>query len=401
MTLPAFKSPNTFQRTMLAWESFAPYNAAQFATLAAPTSLNRAALESAWKKVFDEQQLERFGQKSRELIRASNSIFSHITSELNHRFAEDESPFRPFILEENGRTHVGIVYRHAVADSVSIRLLMQAWITQESPGKIDINYRDRWIGITQRCRESYAEVGWFRRMTRARRLPKTVDVRDSVTWSQHEFPDGLIDRLVAHCRARNVKMNDLFVVTAARVGARFVPFESHGGRTDAAVGTIVDLRQPKKPLNFGLALGFMHTFFTADEFADRDRALKVASHTSRGARSRGVDAATQLRLRIALWYHRRFSLEDLTDFYRKRCPLVAGMSNVNLNRTPLGDWCVQQNAIYTRVSPLGPMLPLVFTPTTIGSKMTLGLTTRDGLFDATKRTQIMDAFVDELNEIAR
>ena len=49
-----------------------------------------------------------------------------------------------------------------------------------------------------------------------------------------------------------------------------------------------------------------------------------------------------------------------------RMPLAAGISNVNLNRSWAAAYHPAPLLDYLRVTPTGPMLPLVFTTTTIG-----------------------------------
>lgn len=397
MTLHALQSPNTFRQLMLEWEKFAPYNAGQFVTLSDCDAVSIDRLSRSWRALVENHELEQLAPMRFDVICPDTSISEHVTNELNHPFHEQEPPFRPFTIHDSSRVHAGIMYRHAFADSVSIRMLMQAWLTASLPKPIEFNYSDSRIGKLRLARELFSEVARLQRIRHVRRSPRKRYASYPVTWSMHELADGLVDRLLRFCRAHGATMNDLFVTLAARVGARSMPADSRPSRTDLGVGTIVDLRDPSQTF-FGLSLGFMQTFFTPDEIEDRIRALKASNATSRRIRRRGFAASTRLRLRAALWEHARLNQNDLLTFYRKRCPLIGGISNVNLNRTEMGQWCVDHCAMYTRVSPLGPMLPVVFTPTTTGSKLTLGVTTRDGLINPERRANLVEAFVDELNE---
>jgi hypothetical protein len=70
--------------------------------------------------------------------------------------------------------------------------------------------------------------------------------------------------------------------------------------------------------------------------------------------------------------------DELYHFYRKELPLAGGISNVDLSKT----WTANYPTLlreYIRVSPTGPMTPLVVTTTTLGNKFHLGLTHRIGL----------------------
>jgi hypothetical protein len=83
-------------------------------------------------------------------------------------------------------------------------------------------------------------------------------------------------------------------------------------------------------------------------------------------------------------------------FYRKHMPLAGGISNVCLDRT----WAAQYHPTplldYIRVSPTGPMIPLAFTPTTLGSQFNLGLTYRHNLLTDPAADAIVVEFLDRL-----
>jgi hypothetical protein len=70
------------------------------------------------------------------------------------------------------------------------------------------------------------------------------------------------------------------------------------------------------------------------------------------------------------------------EFFRRRMPFSAGLSNVDLSRT----WVTQHPQLitgYYRVSPAGPALPLVITPTTVGQQFTISLTWRKSVLSQT------------------
>lgn len=400
MTFPAIQSLNTFQRLMLEWEKFAPYNAGQFATLDVSDAISHEQLARSWQSLTETNGLDRLPLAQAGVMRPDVPITTHVTQELNRRFTGDESPFRPFVIQDSDRIHAGIMYRHAIADSASIRMLMHAWLSGTAPGQFEVDYSEPRVGLVKLARAAVMEVSRLRRLRGVRRLPRKHYLHEHITWSMHELPDGLINRLLEFCRSHGSTINDLFVALAARNGASFVPFAPHVHRIDLAVGTIVDLRSPAQT-SFGLSLGFMQTFLTTNQIKDRANALMAANTTSRQARRDRLLADSHFRLRVALWEHGRLNSDDLATFYRKRCPLIAGISNVNLSPTDIGRFCLDQRAIYTRVSPLGPMLPVVFTPTTIGSKLTLGVTTRDGLIEPDRRENLVKAFIDDLIQYAR
>ena len=139
----AWAKLNVFQRLVRQWDALHPYNAAQFMLLAG--AADPARLEGAWRETLCDLGLGRLnsapGRYRFESVNGDVEMYgvarvrsrqagleAHITSELNRRFAPDEYPLRPFVIDgEDGSHHVGVVYHHWVADSASIRLLLREW----------------------------------------------------------------------------------------------------------------------------------------------------------------------------------------------------------------------------------------------------------------------------------
>ena len=55
---------------------------------------------------------------------------------------------------------------------------------------------------------------------------------------------------------------------------------------------------------------------------------------------------------------------------------------------------------YIRVSPTGPMLPLVFTTTTLGNRFHVALTRRDDLIDDPRAAALVSTFIEQLGVAA-
>jgi len=91
--------------------------------------------------------------------------------------------------------------------------------------------------------------------------------------------------------------------------------------------------------------------------------------------------------------------EELQEFYRRRFPLMGGISNVNLR----GTWAERLHpdllGEYVRVSPTGPFMPLVVTPTSLGPRLHIGVTTRTSSIDSTKADLIARQFLAELSNL--
>jgi hypothetical protein len=399
--------PNVFQRLMLHWERFAPYNAGQVLTLNRTTGLAQAA--AAWRRTVVGLGLQQAGQHpDAPLVEPSVSLQQHVTTELNRRFTHGDSPFRPFLIRSGDVTHVGLIYRHVLADSASIRGVVDVWLRellgdypQTSHIRLATAGRSPLWKPWKLIGETFGELSRLSRIKRVRRLPRTNDPASDVVWIRVDLPDGLIDSLRDSARRRGVRVNDLFLTAIARSAREFVPHEHFDHRQDLAVGTIVDLRSADTNAiaSFGLSLGFLQTFWRWQDLTDRDQTLASAAAQSKRARESSAASASLLRLRAALWQHGRRGLEELSDFYRKRCPLAAGVSNVNLNRSGFRALHPSPLKAYTRISPLGPMLPVVFTPTTLGNTLNLGFTYRANLISRQVAELLVGRFTDELNQL--
>ena len=168
-------------------------------------------------------------------------------------------------------------------------------------------------------------------------------------------------------------------------------------RHDLALGTIVDLRTRGHNTvgdQFGMFLGFTSIFVRPHELRDFSRMLKSIHRQTVMHKAMNVPEASMLRMAGGLVFHLIFGDDSkkLVEFYRKRFPLCAGISNVNLN----GSWVQQYHPDplleYIRVSPTGPMMPVVFTTTTLGDQLHFGLSTRDAIVPPDKAQKLADVF---------
>src|SRR6476661_253806 len=133
---------NVFQRLVRTWETVHPYNAAQVLTVDSVVGPQTA--QSAWESALAALGLGRVridgsalrhevlnGESSQypvKILPSTTDLAAYLTAELNRPFDDpDEPPYRPFMINANGSSRLGVIYRHWVADSVSIRRVMQAW----------------------------------------------------------------------------------------------------------------------------------------------------------------------------------------------------------------------------------------------------------------------------------
>jgi hypothetical protein len=404
---------NVFQRTQRAWDQLHPYNAVQLMGLR--TSPSAAQVAHAFARALADLRLGAFSvtgcayqvdtSEPPPALMEDDDLVGLLSREMNRPFPPDRSmPLRPFVSLDNGGVVVGVVYQHWVADSVSIRMVMRQWLLSlvGRGGAAPVRFE----GGTLLRRFGAGAAGWsvvahaaellnFGRQTREmRRLPHRPASPD-VRVTTRRGPPGLIDGLAARCRSGGFTVGDAFLAAAALACDRHGPAVATSRRRNLAMGTIVDLRSqsPSMPANaFGLYLGFMISTFREAELSDYASALLAARRLRRMQFGRGSAAASQMRMGIGLLAVHRLRGDALRDFYRKRFPLAGGLSNVNLNRDSLASCAPDVLRSYWRVSPTGPLLPLVLTPTTLGDDLTLCCTWQPALLDSETAGALLDTF---------
>ena len=382
---------NLFGRLFRQWRTLHPYNAAQAMRLAAPPP------DKAWPAAAAPLLVD-----AGTAVRVEGTIDAQFTAELNRPFAPAAPPLRAWVTNGgDGQTWAGVTYDHWVADSVGVRLLMRRWAQAAAGRRMSPLIPDapgRW-----RAGEPVGDlVRGLHTSGRLRRCRRVGGGDLSAAYLTHELPPGLCGRLLAAARRRGVRLNDVFTAAAARAVAAHLPAERWDRRADLAVGSIVDTRRhlpaARREL-FGLHLGFGQTAFRPTDLADLDRAVLVARRQARLAEHRRLPARGGPLLAGALAAGRVLDRRRLGDFYRKRQPLLAGISNVNLDPTFLAPLHPDPIGGYLRLSPLGPATPIVFAPTTLGGELTLGVTHRPAVLGG-RQADCVAAFVDDLVRFA-
>jgi NRPS condensation-like uncharacterized protein len=418
---------NIFQKLMRKWEAVHPYNAAQVMKISGAP--DRAALEPAWRAVLDTAGLGHLyvndnrygfellnGSGGGSVCFASEPVTQFISRELNRPFADPmEPPLRPFVIAEAEHFFAGVVYQHWVADSVSVRMLLRDWFVRvydpaaARRAALRLPASGYWKSIGPgRNGSGLAEsvLGLARRHVRLRRVQKV----ESTALADHrtEFdlfsaPPGLIGRLRTAAHRRGVKLNDVFLAALAEACSRHVPLQRRGRRTDLAVGSIVDLRPyctENLSQTFGLYLGFTNVVCRPDDLRDFDRLLANVARQTRLQKKTGVAPASLMWMGAAMAIGQLSRPEELYHFYRKELPLAGGISNVDLSNGWMKAYHPSPLMEYVRVSPTGPMTPLVLTTTTLGEMFHVGLTHRAGLISKSVAAEIAGGFLARLGGLA-
>jgi hypothetical protein len=427
-----FRPLNIFQRCIRVWEQTHPYNAAQVLHLAGTADVAR--LGDTWNEVLGVSGLGiarvvgrrfRYEPAPRQDIAVVDrelGLERFITGELNRPFDRPSEsgaasmPFRPFVLPGDGTYHLGLIYQHWVADSVSVRMLLREWFCRlhdpASATRQAVHVPRggfwRYFGPGRAgwslAGSAASLVGSMRQFSNARRIPaRRDDGQQQVECSVHHLPDGMVQALLDVARRQQVTLHDLLLAALARA------CDEHGApprraARDLALGTIVDLRAMSSENldnTFGLFLGFTSVVAPADTLGDSDRLLaSIASQNARHKERRSA-AASMLRLAAAYTQMQFLSQRQLAAFYRNYMPLSGGASNVNMNRSWTAPYHPSPLLDYIRVAPTGPMLPVVIAATTIGRRFSFVLTRRGSLVDKASGDQLARTLVDELTARAK
>ena len=166
---------------------------------------------------------------------------------------------------------------------------------------------------------------------------------------------------------------------------------------------IVDLRaRSRRDMSrvFGLFLGFANVICRREDLREWPRLVRQIARQTRIHKQTDSPQASAVWMFAALAAARFVPIHKTFRFYRKHMPLAAGISNVNLNRTWAAAYHPSPILQYIRVSPTGPMVPLVFTLTTLGEDLSLGLTYRSTLFSDELAQKIAATFLSRFAQLA-
>jgi hypothetical protein len=419
---------NIFQKLMRRWDVVHPYNAAQVMQLSGIADAD--TWESAWQSALGDTGLGTVvlqqnhysfvslnGHAGEHGVSFSKlELDQHLSIEMNRPFNNrTDLPFRPFVIQASEHFYAGLVYQHWLADSSSIRMLIREWFlrvydpAQACRSPLPLAHHGYWETIGPN-RGGWGMTQSLLDMTRRHIRLRRVQKIDSTALTDHATRfqlittrTGLITTVRAAARRRGVKVNDIFLAALIEACAQHVPLQPRRNRRDVAVGSVVDLR-PYAPAHlantFGLLLGFTNVICQPEELQNFDRILYGVSKQTRLQKSTGVAPASFMWMSAALIVGKLSKPDELYHFYRKELPLAGGLSNVDLSRTSTAQYHPAPILNYIRISPTGPMAPLVMTTTTLAEQFNIGLTHRTGLIAPERADDIARSFVSRLESLS-
>jgi hypothetical protein len=451
---------NAFQVLMRRWSRLHPYNAGQVMQVSGAP--DRARWKAAVEAVIQELGLgkPRFSRNEHvveyvpvaevPVEETERELEAFFNDELNRPFEAGDVPIRFCILpvgegaadavEGNGGAshYFAAVYDHWIADSRAMRELMH---------RIYERYRHAGDPSAHPLPPLTLEAPPFKRLFAKHRgpLPPLTALRESLRsmwrhrnayrlnlWEALEFksrflyrrlPDGLIDRLYTFAKARGASVNDLFIAVIGQTMGAYTAWDRlarkvkplHFHRRKIGIGTIVDIRDAaSEPLDrvFSLYLSSYTTVMHNPEQRPADDVTRqVAARTGQIKKTMGTVKSFWGLSFAKFWYGVIHSPRFHATMLHKRVSVVAGISNVNMTKSWVDTRRQREAGMggqedkplvrdYLRISPTGPLIPLVFTLTTIGGRLSLCVTYRTTSMHPQDAEGIIADFVKRLEAVA-
>jgi len=412
---------NIFQTMMVRWRALYPYTGVHVVRVPAP--LERERLQAAIRAVLGRLGLTGFVfEPGRHRFRFEGGpatvglrvlpeddephrvLERTIEAELNTAFPRGGrmDPFRFFAIEAAGAFQFGLAYDHFIAAADSIVVLLADIVGEyvgagADPGAIaagadgaaaarplrvyPATYRRLYMrypvhflrglarlpAIASSCRRS------FRPPTAAR-----VDRHNGFACFRIEAAGFHVLRRAA--AAWGVTLNDLFMAIVLHVLSPLAEERRRAPRRrELAVASIMNIRrefQPDARHTFGQFLSAFRVSHPVPPEATLERlARDVHAETTRIKRGKlYLHGLLALGLTGLAW---RFLSEDQRDrYFPKNYPVWAGVTALNVNALWASATERFPSIEYLRAGSTGPLAPLVFTVTTLGDVLQVGVTYR-------------------------
>ena len=400
---------------MRQWTALAPYNAGHIRRVSGAPDLER------WRAAFT-AVLSTIGLTEPISIDLSTlALDQKIIQELNSTFVPGMLPLRAFVMTDQRESYlVGVIYDHWFADSPSLRALLQRVFVHYSGDGEDLPALrvagDDKEGLEHSRFGFRALISCFRDYFRHRRACR-IHLRDPLDFDAGvfsiRFPDGVIDHIRAYAKKYEATVNDVFLATASQALGKFTAEQRRSEpsprakRDRVALATAVDLKPPsaRNPDDFGFFVGYFTVIHDRPEMQPLPELIAATARETSASKSAVHALEFTWGLRIARWIWNWSSRPRFkAQFFQKGLPFLAGISNVNLT----GSWADQDKTPataqamvldYFRVSPVGPLVPLVFTFTTIRNHLSLCVTYRTTAFSQNQAEQIATELAERLRNL--
>jgi hypothetical protein len=413
---------NLFQRMMLRWRDLYPYNAVHAVPL--PGKVDRSRLEEVIADVLTRRGImglcldpsrRRYAYTTgpvnvdlevRDIAGPPDkALDAEMERQINRPFqlADQSLPMRFFALNTGsaGEAWFGIAYDHFIAGGDSVARVLtditQAYTTGVLPTDAFDVYPPTYSRLVLRHAGNFlralARMPELVRDSKRAFRPCYRDVTDAYNcFALLRIPQAGVTALRARAKRLGVTLHDLMLALLLQALSGFAPERRHGERRSAiAVAAIVNLRStfgaPAENA-FGQFLASLRIAHPVPAGIGLDElALAVHAATSRIKRER-----LHLRTLFALlgasiaWPY--MDVSQRHRFYAKHHPASAGITMLDSGKCGSGE---AVTAAYVRAVSTGPLLPAVLAISTCGSHLSIGVSYRRTVYDATLVAALEDA----------
>ena len=403
---------NDFQALMRNWTALGPYNAIHLVRLAG------AANPERWREAAATPVSQLGFAALGPVEKKTPGLAETVRAELNRPCAGNDPPLRFFVIDEPDGTHwFGLTFNHWIADSQSIRFLMRRiFANYMEPGSAaalppmrhcDTPF-DVLFGKANRFSSALEGLQKYLRHRRAFRagIPDPLDFTAGFQFVR--LPGGLIDRIRETAKTNGCSVNDVFVAAAAQTMGRLTAAERAGkrrrlfspARNQVAISVVSDIRPfSREPLDevFGFYLSYYTALASAPELETLAGLSARISTQTKAAKSMGRTLLFFHGFKIAnAWWNACRKPWQRALMFHKAVPVLGAVSNVNLTDS----WIGREGRVleYVRVSPAGPLAPVVFTLTTLGNRLTLCVTHRTTIFSNKQAAAIAEEIAGRLQK---
>lgn len=426
---------NLFQQVMALWEEVEPYNASHVLRLRGRADIPRlhAAVQTACRlagveTLVVDREKNRYHYEPTESIELREvesgdsvveTLCRTVNEEMNTPFPEGpHHPLRWLVLDDrkSGSHYLVAIWRHLPADDVSIRLLIRRVLNRYSgtlqPGD------DKPLHVlppdyARVMRHHYWRLGYlttfhraarlYLRLRHVYRLPEFEAVGGRSQFSLFEAPPGLIGRLAAACRSRQVTVHDAFLAALGAAIAETTPHRCrHPRRRALALSSAVNVRpHAREDLShcFGLYLGHWVTIIDQPETGDLGQLLTRIAEQTRLEKAERRAVGPAWNFWAVTRFGRWFSPKGTRGWYRKVYPISAGLSHVKLS-APWFKGAAENLLDYIRISPTGPALPLVLASARMGDRLNFSLGYHYSSLTSPEARKLIRLFLVKLERLA-
>ncbi len=332
----------------------------------------------------------------------------HVDAEMNRSFSRDELPVRFFVIEQPGNSHwFGVVVDHWLADDYSCRQLLHGIFLRYHSSESENRFTSPRQCISPPLRQpGFAGLRHLVKQVaihrRAFRLPLGDALDFRVRTFRRTLPDGFIDTLRLLAKERAATVHDLFLVGCVQAFGEFRKAQFDGKRQGIGLVTAMDLRRfegsGEGETAFGCALGYFFVVVFQPEASASGSLIRDMASKTRLLKASNRAGLGELKWVQALLAVSRSPRARATLFHRG-VPQVCGISNVNLT----GSWVEEARPRlldYRRIGPTGPIVPMLFMITTIGSRLSIDVTYRTAAFTRHHAEFLTDRFIMRLSSLA-